>query len=63
MSSIRTYILPAALALAVHVGFIALLLVNWDESVPNASAAVEHYYIKAALVAENPHKVKQQKLA
>ena len=63
MSSIRTYILPAALALAVHVGVIALLLVNWDESVPNASAAVEHYYIKAALVAENPHKVKQQKLA
>jgi len=63
MSSIRTYILPAVLALAVHVGVITLLLVNWDEAAPSASAAVEHYYIKAALVAENPHKVKQQKLA
>ena len=63
MSSIRTYIVPAVLALAVHVGVITLLLVNWDEAAPSASAAVEHYYIKAALVAENPHKVKQQKLA
>jgi len=63
MSSIRTYIVPAVLALAVHVGIITLLLVNWDEAAPSASAAVEHYYIKAALVAENPHKVKQQKLA
>ena len=63
MSSIRTYIVPAVLALAVHVGVITLLLVNWDEAAPSASAVVEQYYIKAALVAENPHKVKQQKLA
>jgi colicin import membrane protein len=63
MSLIRVYIFPALLALAVHAGVLTLLLVNWDQAAPIPSVAVEHYYIKAALVAENPHKIKQQKLA
>lgn len=63
MSLIRVYIFPALLALAVHAGVLTLLLVNWDQAAPIPSVALEHYYIKAALVAENPHKIKQQKLA
>ena len=63
MSPIRTYILPAALALGVHAVVIALLLTNWEDHAVKPLTEVKQYYIDAALVTANPHKVKEQKLA
>ncbi len=63
MSPMRTYILPAALALGVHAVVMALLLTNWEDQAVKPLTEVKQYYIDAALVTANPHKVKEQKLA
>ncbi|MDP4912625.1 MAG: cell envelope integrity protein TolA [Pseudomonadales bacterium] len=55
------YLLPVALALALHGVVITLLLAQWGNHEPPTVAAVEHYYIDAALVKENPFKAKQEK--
>ena len=55
------YLLPVALALALHGLVITLLLAQWGNHEPPTVAAVEHYYIDAALVKENPFKAKQEK--
>jgi colicin import membrane protein len=55
------YLLPVALALALHGAVISLLLVQWGSNEPAAVVAVEHYYIDAALVKENPFKAKEEK--
>ena len=55
------YLLPVALALALHGVVITLLLAQWGNHELPTVAAVEHYYIDAALVKENPFKAKQEK--
>ena len=55
------YLLPVALALALHGVVITLLLAQWGNHELPTVAAVAHVYIDAALVKENPFKAKQEK--
>ena len=48
------------MAVLVHGAVLGLLLYQWPEDEAPPAAAIEHFYIDAALVNANPHKVKQR---
>ncbi|MFT4721778.1 MAG: colicin import membrane protein [Candidatus Azotimanducaceae bacterium] len=48
------------MAVLVHGAVLGLLLYQWPEDEAPPAAAIEHFYIDAALVTANPHKVKQR---
>jgi colicin import membrane protein len=54
-------LLSVSLAVALHGAVLALLLHNWPEDDAPPTSVIEHFYIDAALVNENPHKAKQRK--
>jgi colicin import membrane protein len=48
------------MAVLVHGAVLGLLLYQWPEDEAPPAAAIEHFYIDAALVTANPHRVKQR---
>jgi colicin import membrane protein len=56
-------LLSISLAVVLHGAVLSLLLYHWPEDEAPPAAVIEHFYIEAALVNENPHKVKQRQAA
>jgi colicin import membrane protein len=48
------------MAVLVHGAVLGLLLYQWPDDEAPPAAAIEHFYIDAALVTANPHKVRQR---
>jgi colicin import membrane protein len=55
-------LLSILMAVLVHGAVLGLLLYQWPEDEAPPAAAIEHFYIDAALVNANPHKVKQRQI-
>jgi colicin import membrane protein len=53
-------LLSVSLAVVLHGAVLGLLLYHWPEDEAQPAAVIEHFYIDAVLVNENPHKVKQR---
>lgn len=60
MNPISTYSLPILLALVVHAGIAALVLMNFESKELASAMDVEPYYIEASVVDKNPHTVKKE---
>ena len=60
MNPISTYSLPILLALVVHAGIAALVLMNFESKELASAMDVEPYYIEASVVEKNPHTVKKE---
>lgn len=63
MNSALSYMFSSVLAVALHGLLIAVLLVNWTGEDKVDVTPIEHFYIEAALVPQNPHRVKEQRTA
>ena len=62
MNAISTYGQPILLALVVHAGIAALVMMNFESKELPSTVDVEPYYIEASVVDKNPHTVmKEQK--
>ena len=61
MNSVNSYILSFVLAVSIHAGAVALLLINWEGNEITIPAKIEPYYIEAMVVAQNPHRVKKER--
>ena len=62
MNAISTYGQPILLALVVHAGIAALVMMNFESKELPSAVDVEPYYIEASVVDKNPHTVmKEQK--
>ena len=59
MNAISTYSLPILLALVVHAGIAALVMMNFESKELPSAVDVEPYYIEASVVDKNPHTVKK----
>ena len=55
-------LLSILMAMLVHGAVLGLLLYQWPEDEAPPAVAIEHFYIDAALVNANPHKVKQRQI-
>jgi colicin import membrane protein len=55
-------LLSVSLAVLLHGAVLGLLLYSWPEDEAPPAAVIEHFYIDAALVNENPHKVKKRQV-
>jgi colicin import membrane protein len=53
-------LLSVSMAVVLHGAVLALLLYSWPEDEASQPAVIEHYYIAAALVDENPFKAKER---
>ena len=60
MNAISTYSLPILLALVVHAGIAALVMMNFESKELPSAVDVEPYYIEASVVDKNPHTVKKE---
>lgn len=60
MNAISTYSLPILLALVVHAGIAALVMMNFESKELPSTVDVEPYYIEASVVDKNPHTVKKE---
>ena len=60
MNAISTYSLPILLALVVHAGIAALVMMNFESKELPSAVDVEPYYIEASVVDKNPHTVKKK---
>jgi colicin import membrane protein len=60
MNAISTYSLPILLALVVHAGIAALVMMNFESKELPSAVDVEPYYIEASVVDKNPHTVEKE---
>jgi len=60
MNAISTYSLPIFLALVVHAGIAALVMMNFESKELPSTVDVEPYYIEASVVDKNPHTVEKE---
>ncbi len=61
MNTFSAYLVPTCYALLFHALVAAALIVQWEEQPPLRISDIEHYYIEASMVAENPHRVRERR--
>ena len=61
MNTTYTYIIPIVLAVSLHAGAVAMLLLSWQQDQAMPTTKIEPYYIEAHVVRLNPHRVRQER--